>query len=351
MPRPEFRRRRHKRSGNIVVLTAFLLILLLAAVAFSVDVAYMQLVRGELRMTTDLAARAGTECILRTRDERLARTAALNIARTNRVAGAPLQLADSDVIFGRVLENDNGPFDFQIGVKPFNACQVNGARSAQSLSGPVKLFFGPVFGVKFFEPKFTSIVTRPVGKRDIAVVVDRSLSMNDPDSSGTKWNGLLSAFDVLLGKLDQTADREQVGLVTYSDFATIDAPLNTDLSKVRSALRRQVPFGLTNITAGIQVGLKVLDEARENEKVEKVMILMTDGRQTVGADPMSTVNDLRKAKVRLYVITFGFDADQEGMQRIAERTKSRYFHASNGKKLAEFFEEIGAEIDGLQYFQ
>lgn len=56
----------YRRRGSIVVLTAFLMTALLAAVAFSVDVSYMQLVRVELRASTELAARAGAENILRT---------------------------------------------------------------------------------------------------------------------------------------------------------------------------------------------------------------------------------------------------------------------------------------------
>jgi Flp pilus assembly protein TadG len=49
------------RKGAMLVLVAITMILLVIAAAFSIDVAYMQLTRTELRTSTDAAARAATE--------------------------------------------------------------------------------------------------------------------------------------------------------------------------------------------------------------------------------------------------------------------------------------------------
>ena len=49
------------RRGAIAVLVAVLMIIFLMAVAFSVDVGYMQLSRTRLRIATDAAARAHKE--------------------------------------------------------------------------------------------------------------------------------------------------------------------------------------------------------------------------------------------------------------------------------------------------
>ena len=49
----------------MLVLIALLLIVFLGMVAFTVDVAYMQLVRTQLRVATDAAARASGEALSR----------------------------------------------------------------------------------------------------------------------------------------------------------------------------------------------------------------------------------------------------------------------------------------------
>ena len=54
----QHRRRPRARKGAMLVLVAVSLVLLLVAAAFSVDVAYMHLVREELHIATDAAAKA-----------------------------------------------------------------------------------------------------------------------------------------------------------------------------------------------------------------------------------------------------------------------------------------------------
>jgi hypothetical protein len=344
--------RQNRRRGNIVVLTAFLMVLILAMTAFAVDVAFMQMVRGELRAATDLAARAGAETILRTRDEAQARATAQDIARANRVGGRGLELRDSEVVFGQVTTAANGTQSFVAGRTPFNACQVDGSRTASSLGGGVPLFFGPFLGVQSFQPTFTAVVTREFRKRDMAIVVDRSGSMNAPSGSGgTKWDSLLIGFDGLLANLGRTPDNEQIGLVSYSSSSTIDAHMTTNYPSVRTALHAHSPGGFTNITAGIVDGLTILQNARPDADVEKFLVVMTDGLHTTGVGPMSTVNAINSQGYKVITITFGADADQSGMQALAAATGGRHFHAPTGQQLEQIFQEIGLGTAGLQYFQ
>ena len=52
----------------MLVLLAAMLVMFFVAVAFSVDIAYMHLVRGELRAATDAATKAASEALSRTQD-------------------------------------------------------------------------------------------------------------------------------------------------------------------------------------------------------------------------------------------------------------------------------------------
>ena len=78
--------RRLRRRGAMLILVAVLLIVLIVTVVFSVDVAYMQLTRTQLRSATDAAARAAAESLSRTQDTAQARAAAKAIATKNLVA-------------------------------------------------------------------------------------------------------------------------------------------------------------------------------------------------------------------------------------------------------------------------
>src|SRR5687767_13495180 len=61
-----------KRQGAMLVLIAITLIIFVIALVFSIDVAYMQLVRSQLRAAADAAARAGAQTLSTAQDENAA---------------------------------------------------------------------------------------------------------------------------------------------------------------------------------------------------------------------------------------------------------------------------------------
>ena len=62
-------RGRRPRCGAIIVMVAVSLAILMTCVVFSIDVAYMQLTRMELRSAVDAATRAGAEALSREQDK------------------------------------------------------------------------------------------------------------------------------------------------------------------------------------------------------------------------------------------------------------------------------------------
>ena len=81
-----------RRKGSMLVMIAVVMIILIIGAIFSIDVAYMHMVRAELRTSTDAAARAGAETLTRTQDPDAAIDAAIEIANRNLVSGQGLQL-------------------------------------------------------------------------------------------------------------------------------------------------------------------------------------------------------------------------------------------------------------------
>ena len=111
----------------MLVLIAVCLPLCVIMAAFAVDVAWMQLVRTELRTATDAAARAGAKELSLSQDTNAARDRAKQAARRNKVAGEPLLLADSDIQIGSSTQPSAASrFTFSSGGAQPNAVRVTG---------------------------------------------------------------------------------------------------------------------------------------------------------------------------------------------------------------------------------
>lgn len=362
------------RRGAIVVLVALMIIVFLASVAFSVDVAYMQLTKAKLRAATDAAARAAGEALSRAQDVDTSRQAAKNIAAANRVAGDPLLLDDADIIFGNSSEPPGGgPWQFTPGGVPLNSVRVNGRRTRDAPSGSVPIFFGRVLNVFDFEPVQAATVVRL--DRDICLVVDRSSSMKlhltdtaptmstsdsrfcqPPNMSLSRWGALSVAVQRFITALEQTPQTEFIALVSYGSNYTSCSVSNTsaEINKSLTANHSQVTSamatlsakkfnGLTNIGAGIQRGVQVLTSADARPYAAKTMVLMSDGAYTEGTQPSLVAPQAAAANIIIHTITFG-EANPAEMQAIADVTGGNHYIAPNAQKLQEIFEEIALTL-------
>lgn len=125
----------------MLVLVAVVIVALLAMTMFTVDVAYMQLVRTELRAATDASAKAGMEALRRTQDTEAAIDAAIATAAANKVGGRSLTLTADQIEFGLAFRNVDNSVSFNAGQLPYTAVRVNSAMTESSAAGPVPLFF------------------------------------------------------------------------------------------------------------------------------------------------------------------------------------------------------------------
>lgn len=337
------RRRRVRRRGAMLVLMALLLVVFLAAVALSVDVAYMYLVKTELRAATDAAAKAAVTTLATTGDVTRARDAARQVAEANLVAGRPLLLQDQDIVFGQTELREDGSVVFLPGATPYGAARVYGLRRRGSPAGGVALFFGAVLGQPEVDASTTATATRQ--ERDLCLVIDRSGSLAGPD-----FDKLRAAVAVFLDTLDQTEQGELVGLVSYSTSALAERGLTLDYDTLREAVGRMEAQGWTDIGAGLDAGRGVLQSGRSFQFAEKALVLVTDGRQLVDDDPtLGTMPEEAAVRARaqnivIYAIAFGANADQARMQWIAESTGGTYHYAPDGTALEQAYRDIARTI-------
>lgn len=154
------------RWGAILVLVTAVLILIFAFTAFTIDTGYMTLVKAELQNAADASALAAAREL--NEGQVAVENAAIAVAGSNRAAGAPVAMTQSDVEMGlyNVLTGAFTP-----GAGNANAVRV----TARVKDEP--FFFAPVINHQNFDMSAKAISM--LNPRDIVFVVDLSGSMND----------------------------------------------------------------------------------------------------------------------------------------------------------------------------
>lgn len=159
--------RRSSRRGATLVLSALLLVALVAMVAFAVDLGYIVLVRTQLQAAADSAALAAAARMSVEPSEAVA--LAQEFAGRHVAGGAPIELAPDQVEFGIWDSNTRSFVALPSGAG--NAVRVTARRER------APLFFGRIFGRGDFDTSASAVAM--ANPREIAFVVDLSGSMND----------------------------------------------------------------------------------------------------------------------------------------------------------------------------
>lgn len=189
----------------------------------------------------------------------------------------------------------------------------------------------------------------------------------------SRWSFLVEGvgafLDVLGGTTDGTQSgtdqKELVSLVTFQSTARVDVALTDDdiynggiayYQTVRDAVADIAPWGGTGIGGGMATGLPPIvdpDWAQNNNMsgaaarpfAEKTIVVMTDGRETSGTDPVGTVkNIVANNAVTIHTVTFTPGAEQGPMKQVAKEGGGKAYHADTGEVLVEIFEEIANNL-------
>jgi len=189
---------------------------------------------------------------------------------------------------------------------------------------------------------------------------------------------LMEAAKDFIARLDPRVD--QVGLVTYSNRATIDQYLQclvqdgddcTDFDAIVDAIDAMVADGGTNIPDGIRQGMEVFAHENSRGAAAHMIILMTDGQtnQTDGLPSACWAEDLwpnqsgettaqrrsrdcvvyyanqaKETGYVIYAISLGQQADLELLDYIAEETGGQHYNTPHAEDLSEIFNSIADHI-------
>ena len=239
----------------------------------------------------------------------------------------------------------------------------------------------------------TAVVTLPSEQRQIILAIDVSLSMRASDVQPSRIAAAQAAAKAFVQ--EQPAD-VRIGIVSFAGTAALVQPPTRDRDDLIAAIDRFELQRHTAIGSGIIVALATLfpDEHievesssfgsssserergrsidrpnKEPKKPAKVVppgsypngaiILLTDGRRTMGPDPIKAARMAADHGVRIYTVGFGTAGgahadvdgmsifmrfDEETLKAIAEVTQAQYFHAGSAEDLRKVYETLNARF-------
>ncbi|MFQ5459577.1 MAG: VWA domain-containing protein, partial [Anaerolineae bacterium] len=144
---------------------------------------------------------------------------------------------------------------------------------------------------------------------DVALALDISSSMNAPSRAGGV-SKIEAARDAAAGFVDALRDIDRVAVVAFDENAVVVSGLTSDLVRVRGMIDALSTGRGTRIDRGLVAATDVLAARRDD--AEGVLILMTDGVPSDGADlVVPAAEDARAAGVTIYTIGLGPEIDAQ----------------------------------------
>jgi Ca-activated chloride channel homolog len=202
-------------------------------------------------------------------------------------------------------------------------------------------------------------VAVPIERASIMLVTDHSRSMLATDVDPNRLSAAQRAARTFL---DQLPKPVRVGAVAFSDSPdAVQAPSN-DHEGARRIVDGQVADGATATGDALQVAIDALRRDRQNGKrPPSAIVLLSDGKTTVGPDPVTIATTAGKRKVGVYTVAWGTrDAtvpnpnpfgtplsvapDPESLRRISEVSGGRAFTAEDDQQLSSIYKTLGSQL-------
>lgn len=237
----------------------------------------------------------------------------------------------------------------------------------------------------------SATITLPSEQRTIILAVDVSLSMRATDVEPSR---IAAAREAAKEFVREQPSDVRIGIVSFAGSASVAQKPTRDRDELIAAIDRLQLQLHTAIGSGIIMSLatlfpneglelaiadfgvaplrdgtraKSLDRPRDEKKEFKpvppgsnrsaAIILLTDGRRTIGPDPLEAAQMAADRGVKVYAVGFGkagggtatvdgmpiyMRFDEETLKAIAALTEAEYFQASSAAELKKVYEALNA---------
>ncbi|MFI6265703.1 VWA domain-containing protein [Micromonospora sp. NPDC051006] len=208
----------------------------------------------------------------------------------------------------------------------------------------------------------TAEVRVPRERATVMVAVDVSTSMLATDVDPDR---LAAAKGAARKFVDGLPDEFNVGLVAFAGSAAVLVPPGTDREALHDGVQR-LAEGITGVQ-GTAIGeaistslgaVKGLDSEAAKAPPPARIVLLSDGANTSGMDPMEAAAAAVAAKVPVHTISFGtpggfvdrggrpiqVPVDGQTLHAVAEETGGMFHEASTIEELKAVYDDIGTSV-------
>ena len=206
----------------------------------------------------------------------------------------------------------------------------------------------------------------------VVLAFDVSASMAADDLEPTRMAAAKNAAQAFV---ERQPDNINIGVVAFSDSGLVVQPPTDDHETINEAVDRLVPQSGTSLSQGILVALdaslaspKLADQSSANEFstpapspisrgafAPAVIVLMTDGEDTTGADPLEAAQVAIERGVRVHTVGIGSpdgatveidgfnvftQLNEDTLKDIAHLAEGEYYGAASAEDLLDIYENL-----------
>ena len=202
-------------------------------------------------------------------------------------------------------------------------------------------------------------VAVPIERATIVLVTDHSRSMLATDVEPSRMRAAQRAARTFI---DELPDQIQLGAVAYSDAPDAVQPPTEDHDQARRVVDELVADGGTATGEALTAAVETLEQQREGgERIPAAIVLLSDGKTTIGRDPVEVARTAKRLKIPIFTISLGTESaivpnpnpaepplpappDPESMAAIARESGGRSFTAEDELKLNSIYESLGSQL-------
>ena len=210
-----------------------------------------------------------------------------------------------------------------------------------------------------------AVVAVPRDDASVVLTMDTSASMTATDVAPSRLDAAKTAARSFLDKLPE---RFHVGLVSFSSAVEVLEEPTDDRDAVRSSLDSLRGDVGTALGDAIQASVRLAPDPEQAAKVSGgkplfAVLLLSDGANTTGSEPLNILDEAKEAGVPIYTIALGTDhgtveitndlgmtetlavpPDRETLRRVAQETGGKYFEAPTESDLEAVYQQIGSQV-------
>lgn len=181
----------------------------------------------------------------------------------------------------------------------------------------------------------------------VVMVTDTSGSMRATDLKPDRLTAAKNAATELADKLPRDF---RLGLISFGTRVSQLVEPTTDKARVKAGVATLTFSGRTAMGDGLNLGI---DAARTPvtdagtglpQRLPAAIVLLSDGRSTVGENPLTVADRARKLRIPVYTVALGNSPGESTLQEIARVTRGRFYQASDASRLSEIYRSLGTRF-------